>query len=255
MGAPEKAPATYEDVRDAPAHVVAQVIHGVLHTHPRPGVPHARASTKLGASLDGPFDSGRSGPGGWILLFEPELHLGPSPDIVVPDLDGWRRERMPTVPSDAFITLAPDWVCEVLASSTRKLDRSDKMDVYAREGVGHLCLWSRPTAFSRCFDLPAERGFGWAHGTMTMRSGPNPSTRYPSTWLHCGSEPVGGAVLSGGGCDSKAGRTRLQLPVPRWQHPGRSESRPIGQGFRCAYVAKAKRQRELARRLPSAKGR
>lgn len=133
--------ATYDDVLAAPAHVVAEVVYGVLHTQPRPAVPHARASSRLGAKLSGPFDEGRDGPGGWVILDEPELHLGPEPDILVPDLAGWRRERMPRVPmQDAFIRLAPDWVCEVVSPSTQAFDRGDKMDIYARERVSHAWL-------------------------------------------------------------------------------------------------------------------
>jgi Uma2 family endonuclease len=44
------------------------------------------------------------------------LHLGL--DIVVPDLAGWRRERLPHLPKAAFFSLAPDWICEVLSPST-----------------------------------------------------------------------------------------------------------------------------------------
>jgi Uma2 family endonuclease len=141
MGDPAKRRATYEDVLAAPNHMVAEIIGGVLHTQPRPAVSHARASSRLGARLSGPFDEGRDGPGGWIILDEPELHLGVQPDIVVPDLAGWRRERMPRVPmQDAFIALAPDWICEVVSPSTQAFDRGDKMDVYARERVRHAWL-------------------------------------------------------------------------------------------------------------------
>lgn len=139
MADPAKRRATYEDVLAAPAHVVAEVVHGVLHTQPRPAVPHARATTRLGGHLDGPFDRGRGGPGGWVILDEPELHL--HDDILVPDLGGWRRSRMPRVPMEAaFVKLAPDWVCEVSSPGTQKIDRGDKMDIYARESVGHAWL-------------------------------------------------------------------------------------------------------------------
>lgn len=131
--------AAYEDVLAAPEHVVAEVVFGVLYTNPRPAVRHARAASRLGGELDGPFDRGRGGPGGWIILDEPELHLGE--DILVPDLAGWRRARMPELPrDDAFLVLAPDWVCEVLSPSTAKLDRGDKLDIYAREGVTNAWL-------------------------------------------------------------------------------------------------------------------
>ncbi|MCE9580509.1 MAG: Uma2 family endonuclease [Deltaproteobacteria bacterium] len=137
MGSPPRR-ATYADVLAAPEHKVAEVVDGVLHLSPRPASPHARAASRLGSDLEGPFDRGRGGPGGWILLDEPELHLGD--DIVVPDLAGWRRARMPSIPAQAYFTLAPDWICEVLSPSTRKLDRGAKLGVYARAGVEHAWL-------------------------------------------------------------------------------------------------------------------
>jgi len=139
MGDAAKRRATYGDVLSAPAHIVAEVVRGVLHTQPRPAAPHTRAATRLGVELGGPFDRGRNGPGGWVILDEPELHLGE--DIVVPDLGGWRRTRMPRLPMDAaFFTLAPDWVCEVPSPSTQSFDRGDKLDVYGRESVVHVWL-------------------------------------------------------------------------------------------------------------------
>lgn len=95
------------------------------------------AASTLGIELGSPFQRGRGGPGGWLIVDEPELHLGP--DILVPDLAGWRRERLPKLPNAAFLTLAPDWVCEVLSPRTHRLDRVEKRAVYAREGV--LDLW------------------------------------------------------------------------------------------------------------------
>jgi Uma2 family endonuclease len=127
---------TYQDVLAAPKHLVAEVLFGVLHTHPRPANPHARVSSRLGSELDGPFDRGRGGPGGWIIVDEPELH--PAEDIVVPDLAGWRRQRLPLVPNAPYFELPPDWVCEVLSPSTMKVDRTDKLSIYARERVGHV---------------------------------------------------------------------------------------------------------------------
>jgi Uma2 family endonuclease len=96
-----------------------------------------RAQTAL-ASIVVPYDHGRGGPGGWQILFEPELHL--SQDVAVPDVAGWRRSRMPRLPETAYFSLAPDWVCEVLSPSTTVLDRTKKLHIYAREGVGHCWL-------------------------------------------------------------------------------------------------------------------
>jgi Uma2 family endonuclease len=134
----EKPRATYEDLVKVPDNKVAEIVDGELHVSPRPAMPHARASSALTGLLWGPFDDGRGGPGGWWIVDEPELHFGE--DVLVPDLAGWRRERMPESPKTAFVSLAPDWVCEVLSPATERLDRARKLRVYAREGVGHTWL-------------------------------------------------------------------------------------------------------------------
>lgn len=128
--------ATYRDVLDAPPHMVAEIVDGVLHLQRRPPTLAALAKTALSGEIGGAFFKCRNGPGGWWIVNEPELHFGG--DIVVPDIAGWRRERMPTVPDVAFLTLAPDWACEILSPSTRKFDLEEKRPVYAREGVAHL---------------------------------------------------------------------------------------------------------------------
>jgi len=140
MADPARRRANYEDVLAAPPHKVAEVIDGTLYLQARPRSRHAGSSTSLTGVLHGPFGRGIGGPGGWLILFEPELHLGSEPDIVVPDLAGWRRERMPEMPDVAYFTQAPDWVCEVLSESTEDVDRAEKVPVYAREGVGHVWL-------------------------------------------------------------------------------------------------------------------
>lgn len=129
-------PATYRDVLEAPPNMVAELIEGALHLHPRPAPRHTRASSSLGVRIGGPFDSGPDGPGGWWVLDEPELHLGD--DVLVPDLAGWRRERMPTLPDTAWFPLAPDWACEVLSPGTRRFDLTDKRRLYAAAGVAFL---------------------------------------------------------------------------------------------------------------------
>lgn len=130
--------ATFEDLETVPPNCVGEIVDGELYVSPRPASPHGRAASRLGMLLGGPFDLGQEGPGGWVIVFEPELHLGN--DALVPDLAGWRRERMPEMPHTAAFTLAPDWVCEVLSPSTAVLDREKKMKAYGREGVSHLWL-------------------------------------------------------------------------------------------------------------------
>jgi Uma2 family endonuclease len=133
--------ATYEDLMAVPDHLVAEILDGELVTHPRPASAHALAGSAITADLFGRFSgpgNGPDSPGGWWILFEPELHLGE--DVVVPDVAGWRRERMPRIPDVAAFTLRPDWVCEIVSPSTARADRVLKMPIYAREGVLHLWI-------------------------------------------------------------------------------------------------------------------
>jgi len=131
--------ASYEDLVQLPSNVVGEILAGELVVSPRPASPHAHAASVLGMDLGSPFQRGRGGPGGWWILDEPELHLGPH--VVVPDLAGWRRERLPEMPVDVpFFTLAPDWVCEVTAPSTAAVDRVRKMPIYAEAGVSFVWL-------------------------------------------------------------------------------------------------------------------
>jgi Uma2 family endonuclease len=128
-------PATYDDLVKLPDHVVAEIVGGELHATPRPAPRHAVAGSSLGVLVGGPYHHGRGGPGGWWILDEPELHL--HTDIVVPDLAGWRRTRMPALPSTAYFAVVPDWVCEIVSPSTARLDRGKKLAVYAREEISH----------------------------------------------------------------------------------------------------------------------
>jgi Uma2 family endonuclease len=126
--------ATYDDVLSAPENKVAEILDGELFLSPRPSPRHLVAAARLGGLLV-PFDEQHGSPGGWWILDEPELHLGDH--VVVPDLAGWRRERMPAMPDAAFFALAPDWVCEVLSPSTERIDRGRKLGIYATADVAH----------------------------------------------------------------------------------------------------------------------
>ena len=164
MGQPAEKPrrAMYADLEAVPPNKVAELIGGVLHVFPRPAGRHLTASSALGGELFSPFQRGRGGPGGWRILDEPELHF-PDPSVpgeieaLVPDLAGWRRERMPEPPEEAFFTLAPDWICEVLSKSTANVDRDDKMPIYAREGVRHAWLIDPSARTLEVFVLEGRR--------------------------------------------------------------------------------------------------
>jgi Uma2 family endonuclease len=134
--------ATYADVEALPEHVVGELIEGELIVSPRPAPRHALAASTLLAELHTPFQRGQGGPGGWWILFEPELHLprkrGKGFNALVPDLAGWRKERMPALPQEAAFTLPPDWICEVRSISTAKNDLKKKLPEYARHGVPYV---------------------------------------------------------------------------------------------------------------------
>jgi Uma2 family endonuclease len=161
-------PATYQDILNAPPNKVAELLSGELYLSPRPALRHSRASSELGVSL-GPF-GGRRGPddpGGWIILDEPEFHFGR--DVLVPDLAGWRRERMPEIPDSNAVTLAPDWVCEVASPSTQRTDRLLKMPIYRRAGVPWVWIVDPLTELVEVFEGDGER---WVMAASAVGAGP-----------------------------------------------------------------------------------
>jgi Uma2 family endonuclease len=171
-GARAKRPASYEDLLAVSDDLVAEVIDDELIASPRPAARHAAAASALGEELGPPFKRGLGGPGGWVILDEPELHL--VGQILVPDLAGWRRERMPEIPDVAFFELAPDWVCEVLSPRTAALDRTRKRHHYGRAGVGHLWLVDPDP---QTLEVYRADGEGWrlafsAAGNVKVRAEP-----------------------------------------------------------------------------------
>ena len=129
----------YEAYLRVPEHQCAEIVNGTLYVMSRPAPRQTNAASVLGIEIGGPFQRGRGGPGGWWILDEPELQLV-AKEPIVPDLAGWRLERMPELPDTACFTLVPDWVCEVLSRSTEKLDRDEKLPYYAAHGVAHVWL-------------------------------------------------------------------------------------------------------------------
>ncbi len=138
MAKPALKETLFDEFMALPEHHIGEIIHNVLYSQPRPAPKHAHTYSTLGYTVGGPFHGGIGGPGGWWILDEPELHI--NEHILVPDIAGWKRERMPALPDTAWFDLVPDWVCEILSPSTAQKDRMVKMPVYAELGVRHLWL-------------------------------------------------------------------------------------------------------------------
>jgi Uma2 family endonuclease len=130
---PYKRNATYADLEALDERLVGEIIDGDLYAHSRPRTLHASAIGELHDELSG---ARRDRRGGWVILMEPQIGFGKH--ILVPDLAGWRRSRMPEIPDVVTVRLAPDWVCEGLSPSTARLDKGRKSEIYAHHGVGHV---------------------------------------------------------------------------------------------------------------------
>lgn len=136
---------TLADLDALPEGTKAHLLNGTLVVPPRPSVPHQEAESALGAELRPPFQRGKDGPGGWLILVEPEIRI--DGQSLAPDLGGWRRERLASLPRAPHIAISPDWVCEILSPSTARFDRGDKLDAYASWSVSHAWLVD-PEAFT-----------------------------------------------------------------------------------------------------------
>lgn len=151
-----KQTAVYEDLYAIPDNMTGEIINGELIVTPRPSVKHANAAFALSGHLAPPYSFGwGGGPGGWVILYEPEIMLGD--ELLVPDFAGWRKERFPGVPKENWVSVSPDWVCEILSPSTMRVDRIRKMPIYARFGVAHLWLMDPVARTLEVFRLESER--------------------------------------------------------------------------------------------------
>lgn len=191
MKARSLARATYEDLLKVPQNLVAELIDGELYAWPRPAGPHARFSSALGMDIGTPYDRGRGGPGGWWILDEPELHLGDN--VLVPDLAGWRRERMPEIPHDHRFIVEPDWVCEVISPSTARVDRGRKMRIYAEHDIPWLWFVDPERRILEVFQLAGDV-FATLHvstGDDVVRADPFPAAEIDlaSIWGPTPEEP------------------------------------------------------------------
>ncbi len=154
MPNPVKKHATYADLEAVPQHFVAEILGGELVVQPRPAPRHNFTSSSLTSELSPPFQKGRGGSGGWIFADEPELHLGF--DVLVPDIAGWRRETLSSLPDTAYFETSPDWVCEILSPSTERYDRGIKRRIYAEVGVQYLWLVNPQEQVLEAFKLTGK---------------------------------------------------------------------------------------------------
>jgi Uma2 family endonuclease len=142
------------------------------------------AAALLLTDIAGPFYRGRGGPGGWRILAEPELHLVRDTEVLVPDIAGWRRDRLPDVPRDQRFEVIPDWVREILSPTTVGVDRELKTPVYARYGIGHAWLVDPRNRTVETYRLDAGR---WSlvatfAGDTSIRAAPFDEVAVPATW-------------------------------------------------------------------------
>jgi len=137
---PALQPTLYESLEALPEGVTGEILNGQLHTHPRPSSRHAYAAVRIDRAVGRGYDDGIDGPGGWWILVEPEVHFVRNMEVAVPDLAGWRRERMPYLPESHRIEVVPDWICEILSPSTASKDREIKLPLYAYYEVQYAWL-------------------------------------------------------------------------------------------------------------------
>ena len=185
MGAPAHLQTLYEALEALPEGVVGEVIDGQLYAHPRPAAVHALISSRLGSDLIGPFDRGRGGPGGWWILDEPEIHFHPNAEVMVPDIAGWRRARMPVLPEDQRFTTVPDWICEILSPTTASKDREVKMPRYAHFGVAYAWLVDPKTRTVAAYTRDATGTWqptARAEGSQPIVAPPFEAVAVPPPW-------------------------------------------------------------------------
>lgn len=138
MTEPARKRATYNDLYAIPENMVGEIIDGDLVTSPRPSRNHGYAASIIGNELGPPYNMGRGGPGGWIIIGEPEISFGDN--ILVPDIAGWKKERFPGAEDHNWISVSPDWVCEIVSRGSIRLDRVKKMGIYARHRVPYFWI-------------------------------------------------------------------------------------------------------------------
>ncbi len=156
MAEPARKRATYDDLYNIPENMTGEIIDGQLYATPRPSRKHVRTVYSLGYVIGRSYDfDERGGPGGWIFLPESEIQL--DGDTFVPDLAGWRKERFPAEEDHNWISVAPDWVCEILSPSSIRHDRITKIGTYAKHRIPYFWLVDPVAKILEVFKLESGR--------------------------------------------------------------------------------------------------
>jgi len=171
--------AVYRDLETLPGSVVGEILDNRLHTQPRPAFPHGYTHSLVGGKLSNPFHSGIGGPGGWVIITEPEIHFVLDTEVAVPDLAGWRRERKLKFPTGHKVEIVPDWICEILSPSTRSIDREIKMPLYARHGVSFFWLVEPVEHVVEAYRLESGEWLGVGRYTGTAQAAIPPFDAVP----------------------------------------------------------------------------
>jgi Uma2 family endonuclease len=123
----------YAEITRLPEGITGEILEDdAIRTMSRPGKRHRRAAGACIDALSG-ANANLRGTGWWIEV-ETEIRF-PGNRLAVPDLAGWRVERVPDLPDENPLTVLPDWCCEILSPRTARDDKRLKLPLFARSGV------------------------------------------------------------------------------------------------------------------------
>jgi len=148
--------ALYRSLEALPEGLTGEILNGQIHAQSRPSLPHVMTGFMLGATLLDPFQKDIGGPDGWWIIIEPEVHFVQDIEVTVPDLAGWRHERISHLPKGHRIEIVPDWVCEILSPYTASRGREVKMPLYAHYGVQYAWLIDPTKRMLETYRLAAD---------------------------------------------------------------------------------------------------
>src|SRR3954469_24347423 len=122
----------YREIQRLPEGLTGEILEeGVLRTMSRLGKRHRLAAVACLDALRG-ANANLRGSGWWI---EVEVEIALPGRLAVPDLAGWRVERVAELPDENPVTVLPDWRCEILSPRTARDDKRLKLPLYARSQI------------------------------------------------------------------------------------------------------------------------